>query len=225
MKRYLFSLLALLFGVSVVGVSIWRSRPPIVTLAAENESSVEEVVGETEPVEVLKEDDYSLPYPGILPDHPLYFLKMIRDRVRLWLTRDTLARAELMLHYADKRIAASLSLAEKGKAGLAASTATKAEMYFEQALDEAERAADSGKDTSEFYGKALLSSEKHRKVLVGVLSRVPDEAKSVVESALETNRLGQQRIAEVIGVPEPVSDEGNEDAVEKEKVLEEGESE
>jgi hypothetical protein len=221
MKRYLLALLALLFGVSVVGLSIWRSRPPILTLAAENESSVEEIVVETEPAEVLEEDDYSLPYPGILPDHPLYFLKMIRERVRLWLTRDALVRAELMLHYADKRVAASLSLAEKGKAGLAASTATKAEMYLEQALGEAELAAGSGKDTSEFYERALLSSEKHQKVLVGVLSRVPDEAKSVVEAALETNRSGQQRIVEVVGEPEPVSDEEGEGGVEGEEVLDE----
>ena len=221
MKRYLLALLVFLFGVSIVGLSIWRSRPPLITLAAENENetSIEEVVAETEPVEVLEEDDYSLPYPGILPDHPLYFLKMIRDRVKLWLTRDALARAELMLHYADKRVAASLSLAEKGKAGLAASTATKAEMYFEQALGEVERAADSGRDTSTFYEKALRSSKKHQKVLVGVLSQIPDEAKSVVEAALETSRLGQKRVVDVVGEPEPVMDEEGGEAVEEEEVL------
>lgn len=220
MKRYLLTFLMFLFGVGIVGVSIWRSRPALITLAAENESGIEEVVSETSSVDVVEKDAYPLLYPGILPDHPLYFIKMLRDRVRLWMTREALSRAELMLHYADKRIAASLALAEKGKAGLAVTTAGKAEVYFERALGEAERAAGSGKDASEFYGKALLSSKKHQKVLVGVLSQVPDEAKSAVESALETSRLGQKLAAEVVGEPELELNEESEETVEEEEVLE-----
>ena len=144
--------------------------------------------------------DYPLPYPGILPDHPLYFIKMLRDRIRLWLTRDSLSRAQLMLHYADKRVASSLTLAEKGKAGLAGSTATKAEIYFEQALDEAQRASESGSDTGSFYETYLRSSKKHEEVLLGVLSRVPDEAKTAVQQAMEQSKRAQQRSMEISGL-------------------------
>jgi hypothetical protein len=40
-------------------------------------------------VEVKAENKvaYQLPYPGILPDHPLYFLKALRDRLHLFFNR------------------------------------------------------------------------------------------------------------------------------------------
>src|SRR3989304_6415715 len=48
---------------------------------------------------------YQLPYPGILPDHPLYTLKAVRDRIQVFLTRDNLKKAEIYLLYSDKRLA------------------------------------------------------------------------------------------------------------------------
>lgn len=197
MKRYVLVLFVFLFGVSVAGVSIWRSRPALVTLAAQSEAESQEVMVEERLAEAV--DEYPLPYSGILPDHPLYFLKMIRDRIQLWLTRDALARAELMLHYGDKRIASALALAEKGKAGLSTSTATKAEIYLERAVGEAERSTEAGEDTREFYERFARASRKHEKVLIGILSRVPGEAKSSVEESLEKSRSGYQRAVEVVG--------------------------
>ena len=200
MKRFLFSVLVFLFGVLVVLVSVWRSRPPVVTHAAETNSATQEATPVMQEVVVQEDRDYSLPYPGILPDHPLYFLKMFRDRIRLWLTRDSLSRAQLMLQYADKRVASSLALAEKGKAGLAGTTATKAEIYFEQALDEAQRASEGGSDTGSFYETYLRSSKKHEEVLLGVLSRAPDEAKTAVQQAMEQSKRAQQRSMEISGL-------------------------
>lgn len=206
MRRHLFGFLAFLFGMSIVGVSILKSRPEMVTLA------VEEEVMESGAVEVTEngggKDEYPLPYPGMLPDHPLYFIKMVRDRIRLWLTRNSLERAELMLHYADKRAAASLSLAEKGEAELAVSTAVKAEIYLQRALQEAEKAQGKGIDSGPFYGKALQAFGKHQKVLLGVQSRVPEEARSQMESAMEKNRMGQQELQQRLGKKQEMDEGG-----------------
>lgn len=76
---------------------------------------------------------YALPYPGILPDHPLYFAKMIRDRVRLFFTHQSVQRAELLIHYANKRLAASCLLVDEGELAQAAQAAQKAEAYLLQA--------------------------------------------------------------------------------------------
>jgi len=46
--------------------------------------------------------DYTLPYPGLLPDNPLYPLKMIRDRIILFLINDSAKRTEYYLLQADK---------------------------------------------------------------------------------------------------------------------------
>jgi len=77
--------------------------------------------------------DYYLPYPGILPDHPLYWLKMVRDRVGLVLTTAETAKAEKLLLYADKRLGAAWALIDGNKVPLGVSTLTKAEKYLEQA--------------------------------------------------------------------------------------------
>ncbi len=91
------------------------------------------VVGETasssaqENLETTPKVDYFLAYPGMLPDHPLYFLKMARDRVWLWLTPDPLKKAELLLLFADKRLGAGKALIEGNKIKLGVTTVTKAE--------------------------------------------------------------------------------------------------
>jgi hypothetical protein len=38
--------------------------------------------------------DYDLPYPGLLPDHPLYFIKAGRDKITELITRDNIKKAK-----------------------------------------------------------------------------------------------------------------------------------
>lgn len=74
--------------------------------------------------------DYNLPYPGILPDHPLYKLKVLRDKVTTFLIRDPIKKAEYHLLLADKRIYMSRLLVDKGKIALAKETALKGENEY-----------------------------------------------------------------------------------------------
>jgi hypothetical protein len=46
--------------------------------------------------------DYDLPYPGILLDHPLYFLKKLRDRIMLSLLTDPVKLIEFNILQSDK---------------------------------------------------------------------------------------------------------------------------
>ena len=52
--------------------------------------------------------NYPLAYPGILPDNPLYPLKMLRDRIVFFLINDPFKKAEFNLLQADKRLGAGL---------------------------------------------------------------------------------------------------------------------
>ena len=108
--------------------------------------------------------DYYLPYPGILPDHPLYWLKMVRDRVQLWLTTDSLQRAEKLLLYADKRLGAGWALVEGNKPGLGITTLTKAEKYLEQAVNLAQKLGE-GEAEVKFKAKLAKAIKKHEEVL------------------------------------------------------------
>src|SRR3990167_744470 len=62
---------------------------------------------------------YDLPYPGILPDHPLYVFKTTRDKILEFFTRGNIKKAELYLLFSDKRAKMSQELAKKGKSKLA----------------------------------------------------------------------------------------------------------
>lgn len=108
--------------------------------------------------------DYYLPYPGILPDHPLYWLKMVRDRVQLWLTTDSLQRAEKLLLYADKRLGAGWALVEGNKPDLGITTVTKAEKYLEQAVNLAQKLGEGEKEVK-FKAKLAKAVKKHEEVL------------------------------------------------------------
>ena len=48
--------------------------------------------------------NYLLPYPGMLPDNPLYMLKAMRDRVINFLIADSQKKAEFYLLQSDKRL-------------------------------------------------------------------------------------------------------------------------
>ncbi len=152
----------------------------ILVVAGDEEANDEAVApdGETKA-------DYQLAYPGILPDHFLYPLKMIRDRIWLFLTTDSLKKAELLLTYADKRIWAAQMLLDKGKEDLAVTTATKAEKYLEQAAARGEEAKKAGKEADTFLERLSQAAQKHEEVLLNLQGRVSDQSKGVIEKTLE----------------------------------------
>lgn len=111
---------------------------------------------------------YDLPYPGILPDHPLYFLKMIRDRIVSFLISDPLKKADFDLLQADKRLNSGIYLLNKNKdknEKLAHSTISKGENYFEEAIQNVRQAQKQGLDTKDILRRLSDASKKHQEVL------------------------------------------------------------
>jgi len=84
---------------------------------------------------VQENPEYLLPYPGILPDHALYPLKLFRDRLLGIFIRDPQRKIEFNLLMADKRLNMGVFLAEKGKYELAAETVSHGQKYFIKGTD------------------------------------------------------------------------------------------
>lgn len=120
---------------------------------------------------------YQLPYPGILPDNPLYPLKTIRDRIMIMLISDPLKKAEFDLNAADKRVSAGMYLFEKGKVAEAETVISKGENYFEDALSKATEAKKQGMHTTEIVVKLLAASAKHAEVLRELTTKAKGEYK------------------------------------------------
>jgi len=200
-QNLLIILLALSFGLSIVLVSAYRagqaevqaqSEEKVEVIGDEDRSGLDEIsdreLNNTEDAEVSEgaeeKVDYYLPYPGILPDHPLYWLKMIRDRLLLAFTKKPTDRFERLLLYADKRVGAAKALIEGGKTELGATTATKAEKYLNQTVNQFKDLAKSGKATPEMNSKISKALLKHEEVLTGVLDKVSDQTKPVLEQTI-----------------------------------------
>lgn len=167
--------LAILFGIIILIVSLLSttSKPQ----AASTELATTTV-------------QYYLPYPGILPDNPLYKAKAVRDQVLLWITFDPGKKAERQLLYADKRINAAKALNEGGKSALAESTATKAEKYLEQSVNLSLKLLKSGTDVKSLLMTQAKSTAKHHEILVTF--------QPSLEMALKTNELLAQQISQAL---------------------------
>lgn len=119
--------------------------------------------------------DYVLPYPGMLPDNPLYIFKVLRDKVTTAFIADPTQRAFYFLFLSDKRLAAGEALRKKGNTGLAATTFLKSEDYFRQAVDLATK-----KRSENLLAKLLVAGAKHSEVLIKV--NVPKAYQDSLES-------------------------------------------
>lgn len=126
--------------------------------------------------------EYQLPYPGILPDNSLYFLKAFRDKVVEFLISDPLKKAEFNLLEADKRLNAGLYVFEKGKPDLAESTISKGENYFGEAITEAKNAKAQGMDVSDISRKLFTAADKHEEILNYLESKTDGNKKSKFSS-------------------------------------------
>lgn len=170
---------ALVFAFGILATSVLRAsaQTPL------------EQPGEVIPAATEEKVEYYLPYPGVLPDHFLYPIKMIRDRILLFLTTEPLKRAERLLHYADKRIEAARILVEGGKQELGVTTAGKAEKYLEQAITQERQAREKGKETRAFLEKLSKAIRKHEEILVGIGE----------EDLLHYPQEGYQKVMELLG--------------------------
>lgn len=129
--------------------------------------------------------EYTLPYPGILPDHPLWFLKALRDRVIEFLIADPFKKAEFHLLTADKRLQAGVSLLQKGKQELSLSTISKGENYFEMAISQATLAKDRGQGVKMLLEKLKKAVKKHKEVLQEVREKMRGDLVLRTEKELE----------------------------------------
>ncbi|MGB6838977.1 MAG: DUF5667 domain-containing protein [Microgenomates group bacterium] len=171
-KRILVIVSTLIFALGILFTSVVRTAS--IKYVFSQEATEQGASSPEEKIEI----DYVLPYPGrISPDHPLWLVKAIRDRLWLLLTTNPSRKAELKLLFADKRLAMSKDLFERDKPGIAFSTLTKAEKYLEEACDLEEKNRQKGIDTSEFLTILTKASLKHRQMIDEILKMAPEDAK------------------------------------------------
>ncbi len=136
--------------------------------------------------------DYNLAFPGILPDHPLYKIKVLRDKLALMLIGDPKKRIEYYLLQTDKGILATAMLVDKNEIKLAHETALKAEDNYTQLTFELKRLSE--KPSPDFFKRLQTASAKHQEVLQSLVDRVPESEKSMFKTVLNFSRTNSQTV-------------------------------
>lgn len=119
--------------------------------------------------------EYDLAFPGILPDHPVYKLKVLRDKISVFLINDPKKRIDFYLLQADKGILATAMLVDKNKIDLAGKTALKAEHNMTIITFELKKF--SQKPNDEIFKKLVTASKKHQEILNSIIKRVSADNK------------------------------------------------
>ena len=188
----LFRLVAVVMAVLILGVSMVRAR--------------EENIAVSDPgvgmgvSEIIDEDGvmYELPYPGLLPGHYLYPVKMFRDRVVEWLTFDPEKKIELMILYADKRMAAAKVLLESGEEDLGVETGLKALMYQERAITMIEKAKSEGENVGVWANRLERGTAKYRETWRGLVDKVGEKTRPRMDEYKDRANEHNKRLQRVL---------------------------
>jgi hypothetical protein len=138
----------------------------------------------------IREDKviYQLPYPGLLPDHPLYIIKNFRDWLVIFFTREPLKKIDLYLLDSDKKAAMTDLLIKKGKYQLAINTFLKGEKNFLKIPPLLKEAKKQGiTPSSELIEKLKTANLKHKEVIDEILKEGPKGLLPQIETLYQIN--------------------------------------
>lgn len=142
--------------------------------------------------------DYRLPYPGILPDHPLYPLKRFRDWLLLSLNRSQLKKTELRLLFADKKISMAQFLLNKRKTDLAVSTVFESQNDILKAAENIPLLSKDNLLPAGFSDKIELAAKKHEEIIGKILVNISDiKQKESLQKALQLNHQAISQIESI----------------------------
>lgn len=138
---------------------------------------------------------YTLPYPGLLPDNPFYKLKLVRDKLILTFISDPAKKIEFYLLQADKQTAMIPILISQNKKDLAAKIALRAEDNITQITYVYK--SQNNKPTKSFYKKLESSIQKHQEIYSKAAETTTREDQKTFKQVLNfsiTNREELRRI-------------------------------
>ncbi len=143
---------------------------PVMVFAA-TATSAGEPTGSPTPAPV----QYELPYPGMLPDNPLYVLKQIRDWILDKMITDSLKKTEFYILQGDKRLAMGVMLSSSGNSRLSEQIISKGEKYMNNAVTTLLTLKAQGKDVPAYVTDRLTQSlAKHAEVLRSEIAKTTD---------------------------------------------------
>lgn len=128
--------------------------------------------------------DYQLPYPGLLPDNPLYFIKQIRDSFMLFMAHDEAQKLEVYLQISDKNLSAGVELAKKGRHKLSVAMVEEAENRFDSIVEKLKKEKT---PHPEFVATLKKANLKHRETIENLMKDMPQGQVERMQTIREKN--------------------------------------
>lgn len=126
--------------------------------------------------------DYQLAWPGILPDNPLYKIKVARNKIIAKMIYDPINLVEFDLLMADKTIYASYLIFNKGNVVLAKDTVLKGEDYYSKLVQDYNKALLQNKNIPEELDRKIdLAVLKHRQIFSDMENKANGEDKKIFQ--------------------------------------------
>lgn len=136
--------------------------------------------------------NYYLAYPGILPDNPLYKLKVLRDKISERFISDPKKKIDFYLLQTDKGLLAAAMLIDKKEFSLAKQTALKAENNYSLLTSELYKLQK--RPSNNFFKNLEVASLKHQEVLNSITKRVPKGNKKDFQTVLYFSKTNLQSV-------------------------------
>lgn len=193
----------ILGALGMVGISVVRVRAEGMEIGIKDEvATASAEIGDELALENndvgIEGVNYYLPYPGILPDHPLYWLKMMRDRVVEWSLFRSERKAEYWVFLADKRIGGGVVLIDGGKADMGVDTYRKGSRYLQKAIIKVEELKKGGKEMGELSNRIELATAKYLEVLERS-ARKNEDLRGQIDEIKKEVMDSRSRILKILG--------------------------
>lgn len=148
-----------------------------------------------------------LPKPEIMPDSPLYILKIWYEKIIIFISFGDVRRAERYSKLAEERLREAEQMTREGKQELAKKALAEYEIYLNKALEKAEALKKQAQETAESEAKERInqalekvseSTLKNQEVLLRVYQLVPEPAREAIERAIKLTKTGYERATEAV---------------------------
>lgn len=163
-----------------------------------DKSEVASAPSETMTQEAVPAEEYVLPYPGVLQDNPLYFLKSIRDRIMEWLIADPVRKTDFYVLQSDKNLNAGILLDLAGKTTMVPKVFSQSLTYMEKAVTLASSLKGGSKEAAAGAITHIRKSlAKHKEVISEFALKTTDAQKSTFESLVATVKILEEETAKL----------------------------
>lgn len=190
-KAVIFFLFILLLVFGVARPAFAKTIAPTTTSSGSQAATGEGIMEDEESKVVV---EYVLPYPGILPDNPLFAIKMLRDWIFERLISDPLRKTEFYILQADKRLSMALAFMDKSKPEGALAAVSNAQEFMDKALKLASSQHAAGQlIPGHILDRFERSIAKHIEVINGLALQGEEQTRASFRASLDAFKTFAQQ--------------------------------